>query len=271
MFNRSAVSRRFAWKKVLDVPGYTSAIRRRKWIHLSKLLVSGATTGFLFGIEWYTASTFASMLTATLWLRRFSDPTYKNLVLSMEVNDEDKSRARIKTPKGYRMLNVDSITSLTDVYPAYRALQSANELLNSNTSKVAAFEGDSSQSHAANTAALLNTIEDTMGHSVSVSEGRTVPYHEFADRFHFFLREDDEVYVVGFPFSPEVVFDCEELMRVLAGNKPLKPRRSVALAEADEQVALEAQEKVRLRLKGEPQTQLPGQEKKELPGESPAN
>lgn len=271
MFARSAVSRRFAWKKVLDVPGYTSAIRRRKLIHLSRILVSGATTGFLFGAEWYTASTFASMLTATLWMRRFGDPTYKNLVLSMEVSDEDKSQARIKTPKGYRMLNVDSITSLTDVYPAYRALQSANELLSSKTATVAGFDGDSGQNYEANKIALRNTIEDTLGHVVSVAEGRSVPYHEFADRFHFFFREGDEVYVVGFPFSPEVIFDPEELMRVLAGNRPLKPRRSVALAEADEQAALEAKEKIRLRLKGEPQTQLPGEEKKELPGETPAN
>lgn len=261
------LSRRFAWKTVLEVPGYEALIKKQRYASLAKIVGSSVTTFFFFASEWYTLSTFASMVTAALFIKHKTDPLSKNIVFSIEVDDEDKSSARIKTMQGKFRLNIDSVTSLTDIYPAYRALQDSQNLLSSTEQKpVASFDGDNrGSSYGISKENLQNTLNDTEGYMASITQGRTTPYHEFADRFHFFFRQGDNVFAVGFPFIPEVVFDAEELMRVLAGNKPLKPRRSVALAQEDEELALEAQEKTRQKLKGDPLQELPSKGKQELP------
>lgn len=269
MLAAKGLSRAFSWKKILEIPGYERVVRRKKYINLAKILGSTLTTCFLFANEWYTLSTFGAMIAGIFFINRHRDPLFKNLILSMEVDDEDKSLARIKTLDGTFRLNVDSITSLTDVYPAYRALQSSKELFNSQNQKIAAFDGDSKHDLTFAKKALQNTRDDIVGHLGSINQGKTIAYHDFSDRFSFFFRQGNEVFFVGFPFTPDISFDPEELMRVLAGNKPLKPRRSVMLAQEDEKTALDSQEKLRKKLKGEPLQELPKTETPELPSNSP--
>lgn len=265
MLTARQLNRKFAWKKVLEIPGYEKAINRKKYIGWAKTIGSAITTSCFFITEWYTLSTFGSMFTAILYANRYRNPLFNKLVLSIEVDTEDKTLARIKTLDGTYRLNIDTVTSLTDIYPAYRALQSAKEIFDAQDQKIAQFDGDSQNNLSEVIKALENARDDIVGHLVSINEGRTIPYHEYADRFHFFFRQGNEVFAVGFPFTPAVEFDPEELMRVLSGNKPLKPRRSVLLAKQDEQDSLEAQEKLRLKLKSEPLQELPTQGKTELP------
>ena len=265
MLSHTRLYRAFAWKKALSVPGLEAVVRRKRRIDLAKILVSGLTSGLLFASEWYTLSTFAAMAVGALFVKRLTDPVYPSLVLQLETDEENRSAARIKTPQGYYRLNIDTITPLTDVYPAYRALENAQELIKNSDDQLADFDDGSKSSLAWSKKALQDITDDTIGHFVSVKKGKVIQYHEFPDRFHFFFKQDDTIFVVGFPFTPDISFESRELMRVLAGNKELKPRRSVMLTQEDEKKALEEQDKLRARLKGDQPKEIEPQKKGELP------
>ena len=248
--------------------GYEQVIRRERVMDLGKVWVSGIGSFCFFAQEWTTISTFGAMLTAFLFIKRQINPMYSKIITSIETDEEDKNFAKVQTMRGKFILNINTITPLTDVYPAYRALNATSELLhNENLLKPADFEDEFSKNNTKLIRAYLSNIkEDTLGNMFTIRSGAVINYHELTDRFHFYFRHGDEVFVIGFPFTQDISFDTEELMRVLSGNKQLKPRRSVMLAEEDEKIALKEQDKIRAKLRGESLPELPDKNQNELPG-----
>lgn len=258
--------RMFAFRKVLDLNEYKSVLKSRNRKFNMGILASGIATMGFFSLEWYIVSTFAPMVGLSLLYLKKTDVLLNKLVLTLEIDENDTSLARFRTLKESVNLNIPSVVALTDIYPAYTALRDTTlQLEAAEDQKIAVFDGDI-QSKQNRIKEILKLIsEDAEGHIVSVQKGRVLPYEGQPDRFSFYFRHGLELYYIGFPYNKEIQFEYEELMRVLAGNRVLKPRRSVMLAEQDAKLAELEEIKIRARLRGEPVPELPNTPKGELP------
>lgn len=264
MMIRNNLRRYFGYKTILDMSDMRKTLKRRNRKFNLKILASGVLSSILFCYDWYTLSLFGSMAMMTFLISKKSNVLLNKLVLKIEVDDADKSLARCETLKQKFNINIDSVTSLTDIYPAYRSLKKAVELTEKNEKNIASFEGEKNSKEKLFDEYLARIEEDAHGYIGTVESGSIMPYKENADRFGFYFRHGFDLFYIGFPYSTDIEVDCEEIMRVLAGNKVLKPRRSVSLAEQDSIMIEAEQSEIRAKLKGELNTELPNSKREEL-------
>ena len=57
-------------------------------------------------------------------------------------------------------------------------------------------------------------------------KGKGIPFRFNPDRFVFFFRDQDELYFLCFVVREGVTVDASEIIRLITGNRPIKPRRS---------------------------------------------
>ena len=176
-------------------------------------------------MEWYPLSVIGCLLVYKQAYRARQHPMFKKMVVKLEVSDKDKNLYRLTTATNSKLANAERATPVTDLYQASLQLESIELTLSSNDQLADLLEESKQKTKIVKEELELLTTDAAVDFG-EAWKGKSVPFRFNPDRFVFFFRDRDELYFIAFAVREGVILDSKEVMRIVTGNRPIKPRRS---------------------------------------------